>query len=156
MSGVQKAPLFLLEIITGHNLFFRRFVSVKVGTILEGTIERVLPYGVFVLLPEGESGLLHKSKVKDLALLAAGKIVTVKVLSVSREGKIELKESAGDPVVQGTKVNVSDMFGLPSGIKVTEDKSLNEQLKQFANKSRSRLGDALEWELRKSGKKKKK
>ena len=35
------------------------------GTILEGTVESLMPYGAFISLPEGLSGLVHISQISQ-------------------------------------------------------------------------------------------
>lgn len=69
--------------------------TIEVGQILDGKISKIMPYGAFVTLPGGKSGMIHISQaangfVKDLHdLLSEGQAVRVKVLSVEN-GKIAL------------------------------------------------------------------
>lgn len=66
-------------------------MSIKVGSILSGTVENITDFGAFVTLPEGGSGLLHISQVsKDYVsnlkdYLKKGQEVTVKVISVDEQ-----------------------------------------------------------------------
>ncbi len=68
---------------------------IEVGQILDGKINKIMPYGAFVTLPGGKSGMIHISQaangfVKDLHdLLTEGQEVRVKVLS-TENGKIAL------------------------------------------------------------------
>ena len=67
----------------------------EVGQILDGKINRIMPYGAFVTLPGGKSGMIHISQasagyVKDLHdLFSEGQDVRVKIISVEN-GKIAL------------------------------------------------------------------
>lgn len=69
------------------------------GTILEGTVESLQPYGAFVDLKDGLSGLVHISQIsqrrikKPSEVLAVGDKVKVKVLNTN-EGKISLSIKA--------------------------------------------------------------
>ena len=65
------------------------------GTVLEGTIESLQPYGAFVDLSDGLSGLVHISQIcqkrirKPSEVLKVGDKVKVKVLNTN-DGKISL------------------------------------------------------------------
>lgn len=69
------------------------------GTILEGTVESLMPYGAFVALPDGLSGLVHISQIsqkrikKPSEVLNTGDKVKVKILNTN-EGKISLSIKA--------------------------------------------------------------
>lgn len=69
------------------------------GTILEGTVESLQPYGAFVDLKDGLSGLVHISQIsqkrikKPSEVLTVGDKVKVKVLNTN-DGKISLSIKA--------------------------------------------------------------
>ena len=69
------------------------------GTILEGTVESLMPYGAFVALPDGLSGLVHISQIsqkrikKPSEVLSVGDKVKVKILNTN-DGKISLSMKA--------------------------------------------------------------
>ena len=69
------------------------------GTILEGKVESLMPYGAFVALPEKLSGLVHISQIsqkrikKPSEVLNVGDTVKVKVLNTN-DGKISLSMKA--------------------------------------------------------------
>lgn len=69
------------------------------GTILEGTVESLQPYGAFVDLKDGLSGLVHISQIsqrrikKPSEALKVGDKVKVKVLNTN-DGKISLSMKA--------------------------------------------------------------
>lgn len=65
------------------------------GSIFEGTVESLMPYGAFVAMENGLTGLVHISKIslkrisKPSEILSVGQKVKVKVLEV-KDGKISL------------------------------------------------------------------
>lgn len=69
------------------------------GTILEGTVESLMPYGAFIALGDGLSGLVHISQIsakrikKPSEVLAAGDKVKVKILN-TKDNKISLSIKA--------------------------------------------------------------
>ena len=66
------------------------------GALLEGKVMGITPFGAFVALPEGKSGLIHISEVANTyvsdihAFLSVGQTVKVRVMKISPEGKISL------------------------------------------------------------------
>lgn len=76
----------------------------EVGTVVEGTVTGIMPFGAFIHLSDGRTGLVHISEVsneyvKDLAeYLHEGQIVKVQILSIDQNGKIKLsmKRAAGN------------------------------------------------------------
>ncbi len=71
-------------------------MSFSVGSILEGAVKGITKFGAFVMLPNGETGLVHISEiantyVKDInEHLKVDDVVKVKVLSVGKEGRVAL------------------------------------------------------------------
>ena len=69
------------------------------GSILEGVVESLMPYGAFVSLPDGLSGLVHISQIsqkrikKPSEVLTVGDKVKVKVLNTN-DNKISLSIKA--------------------------------------------------------------
>lgn len=69
------------------------------GTVLEGTVESLMPYGAFIALADGLSGLVHISQIsskrikKPSEVLAVGDKVKVKVLGTN-DHKISLSIKA--------------------------------------------------------------
>lgn len=80
----------------------RRIAACEVGAVVEGTVESLKPYGAFVLLENGLTGLVHisqisKNRIKHPAvLLKEGQKVTVKILSTADQ-KISLSMKAVIP-----------------------------------------------------------
>lgn len=69
--------------------------AVQVGTVMTGKVESLMPYGAFVKLENGLSGLVHVSQISDKRVkapedvLEVGAEVKVKVREV-KDGKISL------------------------------------------------------------------
>ena len=78
-------------------------MQLEVGSILEGRVTGITAFGAFVALPGGKSGLVHISEVANTyvsdinAFLTKDQTVTVKVLSVTPEGKINLSIKQAQP-----------------------------------------------------------
>ena len=73
--------------------------QIKVGSIVEGTVESLQTYGAFVSLGNGISGLVHISQISEKrikhpkAVLSVGDTVTAKVIKNEEEPDYELPES---------------------------------------------------------------
>ena len=69
--------------------------EVKIGSVLEGVVESLKPYGAFVDLGDGLNGLVHISQIcqkrirKPSEVLSVGDVVKAKVLNTN-DGKISL------------------------------------------------------------------
>ena len=89
------------------------------GTILEGTVESLQPYGAFVDLKDGLSGLVHISQIcqrrikKPSEVLKVGDKVKVKVLNTN-DGKISLSMKAAEEQ-QAAEVESFDTKQFDSG-----------------------------------------
>lgn len=77
------------------------------GSIFEGRVESLMPYGAFVQMDNGLTGLVHISKIcmkrikKPSEVLSVGQQVKVKVLEV-KDGKISLS-------IRDVETNTSDI-----------------------------------------------
>ncbi|MBG9984509.1 RNA-binding protein S1 [Aerococcaceae bacterium DSM 111022] len=71
-------------------------MSIEVGQKVEGTVSSVKNFGAFVNLENNQSGMIHISEVSDGFIkdindyLTAGDTVTVKVIKITDDGKINL------------------------------------------------------------------
>ncbi len=71
----------------------------QVGIVTTGTVEKITPYGAFINIGEGLSGLLHISQICDKRIkspseiIKEGETITVKILEV-KDGKISLSMKA--------------------------------------------------------------
>ena len=76
-----------------------RIEALTVGTVIEGKVETVKPYGVFVDLGNGISGLVHISQMSTKRIATPeevckeGDVVKVKITKV-KDGKISLSMKA--------------------------------------------------------------
>lgn len=78
-------------------------MPVSVGEIVDGTVTGITNFGAFIQLPEGKSGLVHISEIshdyveKVADYLKKDQKVKVKILSISKEGKISLSIRQAKP-----------------------------------------------------------
>ena len=76
-----------------------RISNVQTGLVTEGTVESIQPYGAFINLGNGLSGLVHVSQISEkrikspAAVLKVGDTVKVKVIAV-KDGKLSLSMKA--------------------------------------------------------------
>ena len=93
----------------------RKINAVEPGSILEGKVESLMPYGAFIDLGDGISGLVHISQISQKRIeapgevLKAGQEVKVKVLKVA-DGKISLSIKAAqdaEPVKEKETPSIS-------------------------------------------------
>lgn len=72
-----------------------KFASIEVGMVTDGKVETIKPYGAFVSLGDGLSGLVHVSQISQKRIktpadvLKEGDTVKVKVIA-KKDGKISL------------------------------------------------------------------
>ena len=77
----------------------QRIAKCEVGAVMKGTVETIKPYGAFIALENGLSGLVHISQISTKrikhpgAVLKEGQEVTVKILSTA-DNKISLSMKA--------------------------------------------------------------
>ncbi|MGH2703652.1 MAG: S1 RNA-binding domain-containing protein [Actinomycetota bacterium] len=108
----------------------------EVGAIVEGTVSRLADFGAFVRLESGETGLVHISEVdrnyvRDIREhLHDGDRVTVKVVAIKEDGKIDLSIKQADPSWQEQSQRRSE-----------RDPEFEAKLKRFMRQSQERLAD---------------
>lgn len=107
---------------------------VETGAIVEGTVVKITPYGAFVELPDGRSGLVHIREIADVYVkdvreyLKEQEKVKVKVLGLNERGKLDLSvKQALTPEERAVRARSKTSF---------EDK-----LKAFMKESEERLLD---------------
>lgn len=82
-----------------------RVDAIATGSVLEGKVETLKPYGAFIDLGDGISGLVHISQISQKRIKTPGEILTVgdtvkvKVLK-NEEGKLSLSMKALEEVVK--------------------------------------------------------
>ena len=80
-------------------------MPLEAGEIAEGTVTKLTHYGVFVNLPDNESGLVHISEIADAFVrdvadyFQVGDPVKVKVLNIDERGRYELSAKQAEPRV---------------------------------------------------------
>ncbi len=101
-----------------------QIANLKIGTVLEGTVETLQNYGAFVKLENGLSGLVHVSQISQKRVkmpsdvLNVGDKVTVKVIGI-KDGKVSLsmkaleeaKEAPEEKVVIPKSENIGTSLG---------------------------------------------
>ena len=115
-------------------------MSLEKGTILEGKVTGIMPFGAFVSLPNNESGLVHISEITKEYIedikdhLKQGDIVKVKVLGVDKSGRINLSIKRA---MEKTKARPADKKGpvrpadIDWGAKNDEELSFEDKLSRF-------------------------
>ncbi len=101
--------------------------SVKIDSVLSGTVESLQSYGAFVRLENGLSGLIHISQISNKRIKSAsdvlkvGDVVDVKVIGINN-GKIslsmkalikpeeEVAETVDIPVAEAIGTSLGDLF----------------------------------------------
>lgn len=84
-------------------------MELAVGSVVTGKVSTITKFGAFVSLPDGKSGLVHISEVaptfvKDVHdFLAEGQEVSVKLLSITPEGKMNLSIKQAMPQAESPR-----------------------------------------------------
>ena len=93
----------------------QKISNVKVGLVTEGTVESIQPYGAFVNLGSGLSGLVHISQICEKRIktpsevIAVGDKVKVKVTAV-KDGKLSLSMKVlGDTLAEEVSEETIDL-----------------------------------------------
>lgn len=95
--------------------------NVQVGMVTEGTVESIQPYGAFINLGNGLSGLVHISQISEkriktpAAVLKIGDQVKVKVIGI-KEDKISLSMKALRDVASGA---IEEAIELPKSEEIS-------------------------------------
>ena len=98
-----------------------RIAAMAVGSVLDGKVESLQPYGAFIDLGDGLSGLVHVSQISRArvkspdAVLSVGQEVKVKVIAV-KDGKLSLSMKAleaGAPDEEREETSFPKDFKLP-------------------------------------------
>lgn len=109
--------------------------NIQVGFVTEGTVESLQPYGAFVELGNGVSGLVHISQIcekrirKPSEVLSVGDKVKVKVIAI-KDGKLSLSiKEASDLMAKEVE---EESFELPeSGEEATTSLGLCLQILNY-------------------------
>jgi len=118
----------------------RSAVSVTVGSIVTGKVVRLHDYGAFVEIAPDTTGLVHISEVhRDFvenihAYLTEGAIVTVRVLAIKDDGRIDLSIKRADDTWEEEQQRRQS---------TKPDKEFNSRLRKFMHQS-----DMIQGEVR--------
>lgn len=138
-------------------------MAIEVGNVFEGKVTGVKPFGAFVALPEGKSGMVHISEVsnefvQDInAVLKEGQTVNVKVINIAPDGKIALsikqllpkpERSAAPRGNRGQQgggrrppKNDAPRVWQPRQQAKPENMSFEDMMSRFKSQSEEKLGD---------------
>ncbi|AEB10831.1 S1 RNA-binding domain-containing protein [Marinithermus hydrothermalis] len=102
-------------------------MKVEAGSIVEGRVTRIMDFGAFVELPNGESGLVHISEIAHEFVknvhdyLTEGQTVQVFVLGRDHKGRLDL--------------SIKEL--LPKPVEPPKPRRLPRQAPEFENKLKS-------------------
>lgn len=126
-------------------------MELAVGSIVTGKVTTITKFGAFVALPEGKSGLVHISEVAPTFVsdvhdfLTEGQEVSVKVLAITPEGKINLSVKQAMPR-QERPVRREPAFRRPAPQAAPApaepaEQTFEDKLKQFMSVSDSKQSE---------------
>ncbi|UCH22696.1 MAG: polyribonucleotide nucleotidyltransferase [Deltaproteobacteria bacterium] len=100
-SGIVKIAAFCKEDAdAAQKLINDIAMEPEVGRVYEGTVQKVMDFGAFVQILPGTDGLVHISQLANRRItnvsdvVKEGDRIKVKVLEISRDGKIRLSHKA--------------------------------------------------------------
>ena len=135
-------------------------MPLEIGKIVNGTVKSLAPFGAFVELEDGTTGLVHISEVaanyvKDVSeYLTVGQEVKVKIVSLDEKGKINLsiKRAISEDKKQNGKITrANDTWVKP----VQEPMNFEDMLSKFKQESDEKFSklDMVKKTSRRAGKK---
>ena len=119
-------------------------MAVEVGSIVEGKITGVKKFGAFVLLPGGETGMVHISEVSNEYIqelsdvLSEGQTVKVKIMNVSPDGKIALSIKRTEPRPRPTRADTGRVWQPRTPAPQT---NFEDMMSQFKTRSEEKISD---------------
>lgn len=123
-------------------------MSLELGSIVEGNVIKVMPFGAFVSFDGDKSGMVHISEItseyiKDINdYIKTGDFVKVKVIGIDPSGKIslsikkalEINQEKNSPVPKKIRPADIDWFSKPD-----DDLSFEDKLSRFKKDSDERM-----------------
>jgi S1 RNA binding domain protein len=109
--------------------------ELEVGATVDGTVQRITPYGAFIQLEEGKVGLVHISEIDRNYVrsveehLRLNDKIQAKVVGIKDDGKIDLSIKA----LQEPAQRIDRRSG--------RDPEFEQKLKRFMRQSEERLVD---------------
>lgn len=126
-----------------------------VGSVVDGIITSVMPFGAFVDMGSKESGLVHiselsKEYVKDInAFVKKGDKVKVKVINIDEKGKISLsmKQVESDAKPEKVKKEKPQRYSprpdaFDWSARESADLSFEDKLSKFKHESEEKIRDS--------------
>lgn len=123
-----------------------------VDTIVEGTVTSVMPFGAFVDIGSGESGLVHISElsssyVSDInEFIKKGAHVKVKVIRIDENGKISLSMKQVEKTERSKKTKAPRPSARPDSFdwsaRSDEGLSFEDKLSRFKHESEEKIRDS--------------
>ena len=124
-------------------------MQLEVGEVLEGKVSGITKFGAFVLLPDGQSGLVHISEIANGYVtdvrehVNEGQSVKVKVIGIN-DGKINLsiKKAAmpEPPKSQPRRESAKRKMTIRGEVNgPSDDMNFEDKLKKFMKESDSRI-----------------
>ncbi len=127
-------------------------MAIEVGSIIEGKVSGIMPFGAFVALPDNKVGLLHISEasttyIKDInEHFKVGDTVKVKVIKIDENGKISLSVKKAVEKKRENKKIIREKSNEPIrpaeidwGRKNDEELSFEDKLSKFKQDSDERM-----------------
>lgn len=140
-------------------------MELAVGSIVSGKVKTITKFGAFVALPDGRAGLVHISEVANSYVsdvhdfLTEGQEVSVKILALTPEGKINLSIKQTQPKPQRTRQErprrERSETAAPS-LAPSAERSFEDKLKQFMTASDSKQSELNRYMQAKRGGKRRK
>lgn len=125
-------------------------MAVAVGDIAVGKVTKIMPFGAFVRLENGESGLVHISEVssgfvKDInEVLDVGQEVRVKVVGIDEKKRINLSIKKADDSAKKEQPQRRSSAPAPVFVrekKSSEPQSFDDMISKFMKESGDKLSD---------------
>lgn len=85
------------------------------GTVIEGVVESLMPYGAFVDIGEGLSGLVHISQISQKRIAKPSE-----VLSVGQKVKVKILSTNGNKVSLSMRALEEEMVDVDKPEEITE------------------------------------
>ncbi len=125
-------------------------MAVAVGDVAIGKVTKIMPFGAFVRLENGESGLVHISEVssgfvKDInEALTVGQEVRVKIIGIDEKNRINLSIKKADESQKEASPRPRTSAPAPAFFrekKAPEPQSFDDMISRFMKESGDKLSD---------------
>ena len=127
-------------------------MAIEIGSIIEGKVSGIMPFGAFITLPDNKVGLVHISEVSQTYVsdinehLKVGDVVKAKIIKIDDNGKVSLsikKAAEKKPFRKNEPQKKSNAPIRPAdidwGAKNDEDLSFEDKLNKFKQDSDEKM-----------------